>query len=77
LERALAEARDQQRTTVIVVETTKEAGVPGYESWWDVPIAEVSKVQSVQDARAQYERALPRERVFLGTGQPQKATSST
>ncbi|MFN2480594.1 MAG: 3D-(3,5/4)-trihydroxycyclohexane-1,2-dione acylhydrolase (decyclizing), partial [Pyrinomonadaceae bacterium] len=42
LRRALEEARAQERTTVIVVEVDREARVPGYESWWDVPVAEVS-----------------------------------
>jgi TPP-dependent trihydroxycyclohexane-1,2-dione (THcHDO) dehydratase len=23
-------------------------GVPGYESWWDVPVAEVSEMESVE-----------------------------
>ena len=30
------------RTTVIVVPVDREARVGGYESWWDVPVAEVS-----------------------------------
>jgi len=65
LQRALAEARRQERTTVIVVEVDKEMRVPGYESWWDVPIAEVSEIEAVQRARAQYEKAVKKERHFL------------
>lgn len=65
LQRALAEARDEQRTTVIVVEVNKEVRVPGYESWWDVPVAEVSEIESVQRAREGYEKAVKRERYFL------------
>jgi len=62
---ALEEARRQDRTTVIVVEVDKEMRVPGYESWWDVPVAEVSEVESVQRARAEYEKAVKKERSFL------------
>jgi 3D-(3,5/4)-trihydroxycyclohexane-1,2-dione acylhydrolase (decyclizing) len=65
LKAALVEARDQKQTTVIVVETDREQRVPGYESWWDVPIAEVSELESVQQARSAYEDAVKKERFFL------------
>jgi 3D-(3,5/4)-trihydroxycyclohexane-1,2-dione acylhydrolase (decyclizing) len=62
--KALEDARNRQKTTVIVVETDKEARVPGYESWWDVPIAEISEEAPVQAARKDYEKAVRRERIF-------------
>jgi 3D-(3,5/4)-trihydroxycyclohexane-1,2-dione acylhydrolase (decyclizing) len=65
LERALEEARRKDRTTVIVVEVDKEMRVPGYESWWDVPVAEVSEVEAVESARTQYEKAVKKERYLL------------
>jgi len=65
LKTALAQARKQTRTTVIVVETDLEKRVPGYESWWDVPIAEVSEVPAVRKARKHYEKAREREKHFL------------
>lgn len=65
LQRALEEAKQQDRTTVIVIEVDKEMRVPGYESWWDVPIAEVSEVEAVRRARAEYEKAVKKERYFL------------
>jgi len=65
LERALEEARRKDRTTVIVVEVDKEMRVPGYESWWDVPVAEVSEVEAVERARTQYEKAVKKERYLL------------
>jgi 3D-(3,5/4)-trihydroxycyclohexane-1,2-dione acylhydrolase (decyclizing) len=65
LKGALEEAKRQDRTTVIVVETDPSIGVPGYESWWDVAVAEVSEKASVRDARAKYEEARKRERHFL------------
>ena len=65
LEKALNDASREDRTTVIVIETDKEARVPGYESWWDVPVAEVSEVAAVGEARKKYEQNLRKERHFL------------
>jgi 3D-(3,5/4)-trihydroxycyclohexane-1,2-dione acylhydrolase (decyclizing) len=65
VDRALEETRSTERTTVIVVEVDKEMRVPGYESWWDVPVAEVSKATTVRAAREQYEEASKRERFFM------------
>jgi 3D-(3,5/4)-trihydroxycyclohexane-1,2-dione acylhydrolase (decyclizing) len=65
---ALAEAKKQPRTSVVVVETDYNDRVPGYDSWWDVPIAEVSESQAVQEARAAYIEAVKRERYFWPAG---------
>jgi 3D-(3,5/4)-trihydroxycyclohexane-1,2-dione acylhydrolase (decyclizing) len=65
LKQALEEAKAMDRTTVIVVETNASIGVPGYDSWWDVAVAEVSEVESVREARARYEEARKRERHYL------------
>ena len=65
LKTALTEARKQTQTTVIVVETDLEKRVPGYESWWDVPIAEVSEFPGVRKARRNYEKARKTEKYFL------------
>jgi 3D-(3,5/4)-trihydroxycyclohexane-1,2-dione acylhydrolase (decyclizing) len=59
---ALAAAKEETRTVVVVVEVDRYEGVPGYESWWDVPVAEVSGVESVRAAREQYEAARRAER---------------
>lgn len=64
LSQALAEAKKQPRTSVVVVETDYLDGVPGYESWWDVPIAEVSESESVQEARRKYLEGRKKERYF-------------
>jgi len=61
-ERAIAEMRRQDGTTVVVIEVDKEMRVPGYESWWDVPMSEVSEIESIRRARAEYEQAVKRER---------------
>ncbi|HTW61887.1 MAG TPA: thiamine pyrophosphate-dependent enzyme, partial [Terracidiphilus sp.] len=65
LKEALERAKAAERTSVIVIETDPAVSVPGYESWWDVAVAEVSEVDSVRAARARYEEARKRERHFL------------
>jgi 3D-(3,5/4)-trihydroxycyclohexane-1,2-dione acylhydrolase (decyclizing) len=65
LKEALEAAKDQNRTTVITIETDREQRVPGYESWWDVAVAEVSQIESVQQARSNYEKNLEKERHYL------------
>jgi 3D-(3,5/4)-trihydroxycyclohexane-1,2-dione acylhydrolase (decyclizing) len=64
LRKALMEARQREATSVIVIETAYDQRVPGYESWWDVPIAEVSEVAAVRAARAKYVKAREKQRVF-------------
>lgn len=59
---ALERARSDRRTVVIHVPIQKDARVPGFESWWDVPVAEVSGEDGVQAAHAAYEQARARQR---------------
>ena len=49
----------------IVVEVSPEPAVPAYDSWWDVPVAEVSVSPKVQAARREYEANLARQRSFV------------
>lgn len=65
LSAALAEALRADRTTVIVVEIDETFSVPAYESWWDVPVAEVSASQPVREAREAYGIARSRQRRFF------------
>lgn len=62
---AIERAKAGSRTTVIVVETNLEAGVPNYETWWDVPICETSGTPGVQQARKNYEQRRQDERAFF------------
>jgi 3D-(3,5/4)-trihydroxycyclohexane-1,2-dione acylhydrolase (decyclizing) len=62
---ALAEVQTTDRTSVIYIQNDRYEGVPGYESWWDVPVAEVSTMPSVQAARAEWETMQAQERYFL------------
>jgi 3D-(3,5/4)-trihydroxycyclohexane-1,2-dione acylhydrolase (decyclizing) len=65
LREALQRAKKETVTTVIVVEVDRYEGVPGYESWWDVPVAEVSGRPEVEAVRAGYDAARRDERRFL------------
>ena len=65
LKKALQEAKLQTKTTVIVIETDREKRVPGYESWWDVAIAEVSEIDSVKSAYDIYRKAKEKERHYF------------
>jgi len=53
--KVLAHTRSLDHTSVIVIKTDREVRVPGYESWWDVAVAEVSTMPEVQAARKEYE----------------------
>lgn len=63
--KALQDARKATKTTVIVIRTDREVRVPGYDSWWEVAVAETSTMDSVKQARAEYEESLKKERYFL------------
>jgi 3D-(3,5/4)-trihydroxycyclohexane-1,2-dione acylhydrolase (decyclizing) len=62
LRAALEAAKAVDRTVVIGIEADRYALVPSYDTWWDVPIAEVAGVPAVNEARLEYERAVRRRR---------------
>jgi 3D-(3,5/4)-trihydroxycyclohexane-1,2-dione acylhydrolase (decyclizing) len=61
----LMEAREADGPVVVHVEVDRYAGVPSYEGWWDVPVAEVAADESVRVARAEYERARQAQRQYV------------
>lgn len=63
---SLDAARKADRTSVIVIACDPGRPVGSYESWWDVPVAEVSEMPAVRQARANYERSRVKQRPFLG-----------
>ena len=65
LRHALKEAKTVDRSVVVTIETDRSARVGGFESWWDVPVAEVSEQESVRDARKQYDGHRKAERWLL------------
>ncbi|MFZ1770390.1 MAG: thiamine pyrophosphate-dependent enzyme, partial [Caldilinea sp.] len=62
---ALKAAKKAERTTVVVIKNDRLHGVPGYETWWDVAVPEVSEREAVQAAREEYEEMRVKERYFL------------
>jgi 3D-(3,5/4)-trihydroxycyclohexane-1,2-dione acylhydrolase (decyclizing) len=63
---ALQAAKSIQNCPVcIVTEVDRHQRVPGYESWWDVAVPEVSDDPAVQQARREYEQAKKRQRHYL------------
>jgi len=65
LREALAAARGADGPVVVYVEADRYQGVPSYESWWDVPVAEVSEEDGVREAREAYDRDHQRQRQYL------------
>ena len=62
---AMEEAKTiQGRPVCIVTETDRRQRVPGYESWWDVPVAEVSESEAVKSAREAYVAYKKRESYY-------------
>jgi 3D-(3,5/4)-trihydroxycyclohexane-1,2-dione acylhydrolase (decyclizing) len=62
---ALEQAHAADRTTVIYIRNDRYVGVPGYESWWDVPVSEVSEIDAVNAAREEWEEMRAKERYYL------------
>ena len=65
IQAALDAAWSRDGVSVIVVPVDREKSVGGRESWWDVPVAEMSPLPAVRRAREEYEKARRRERHYL------------
>ncbi|HLJ99987.1 MAG TPA: thiamine pyrophosphate-dependent enzyme, partial [Streptosporangiaceae bacterium] len=65
LREALAAAKASAHSTVVVIETDPSVPVPSSEAWWDVPVAEVSTLESTRAARVVYEREKQNQRPLL------------
>ena len=62
---ALKTVQTTDRTSVIYIQDDRYLTIPNYEGWWDVPVAEVSQMPSVQAARTEWATMRARERYFL------------
>jgi 3D-(3,5/4)-trihydroxycyclohexane-1,2-dione acylhydrolase (decyclizing) len=62
---ALEEARAADGPVAIHIEVDRYEGVPAFEGWWDVPVAEVADDPAVQAARAEYEQARRAQRHYV------------
>jgi len=65
LRSALEAARAREGPVLICVETDPLVPAPDSESWWDVPVAEVSDLDSVTSAARAYEAARVNQRTYL------------
>ena len=63
LDAALAEARAELRTTVIVIATDPALGTAAGGAWWEVAIPEVSSRAEIASARAAYDAARMQQRI--------------
>jgi 3D-(3,5/4)-trihydroxycyclohexane-1,2-dione acylhydrolase (decyclizing) len=72
---AVLEAKASTRTTVIHVETDPLVPAPDSPAWWDVPVSEVSVLESTQQARLAYDDHKIRQRPYL-TPAPEQKTAS-
>jgi 3D-(3,5/4)-trihydroxycyclohexane-1,2-dione acylhydrolase (decyclizing) len=63
---ALDEAKRHEGGPIMVhVETDPLVPAPASESWWDVPVAEVSRLDSTREARKTYDEHKANQRLFL------------
>jgi 3D-(3,5/4)-trihydroxycyclohexane-1,2-dione acylhydrolase (decyclizing) len=65
---ALAEVKGVDRTVVIHIPVDRYEGVPSYGTFWNVPVAEVSEMDSVVAARKEYAENRRAERRYLQGG---------
>ncbi|MFI7548013.1 3D-(3,5/4)-trihydroxycyclohexane-1,2-dione acylhydrolase (decyclizing) [Actinoplanes sp. NPDC049599] len=65
LTEGLKQAREAERLTVVHIETDPLSPVPSSESWWDVPVAEVSTLDTTRSARTAYDAAKRGQRQYL------------
>jgi 3D-(3,5/4)-trihydroxycyclohexane-1,2-dione acylhydrolase (decyclizing) len=65
LTEGLKQAREADRLTVVHIETDPRSPVPSSESWWDVPVSEISDLDSTRAARAEYDTRKRAQRDYL------------
>lgn len=66
LRAAIVAAKSSAKSTVIHIETNPLIAAPDSPAWWDVPVAEVSTLESTQQARKTYAQHKSAQRHHLG-----------
>ncbi|MGH1524349.1 3D-(3,5/4)-trihydroxycyclohexane-1,2-dione acylhydrolase (decyclizing) [Leifsonia sp. L25] len=66
LEEAVKSAKASPTATLIHIDSDPFVYAPDGEGWWDVPVAEVSELESTQTARTDYLRQQKQQRPLLG-----------
>ncbi len=62
--KALEDSKGVDKTSVIYIRNDRYVGVPNYDTWWDVPVAEVSEMDSVRESRKRWQEKRPSEKYF-------------
>jgi len=65
LEKAIGTAKAADGPIAIHVKTDPLIGAPDSDSWWDVPVSEVSELESTRTASAAYEESKKTQRPYL------------
>ena len=63
LEKAIMDAKSNEKTSVIVIDTDPIESTEAGGTWWDVAVPEVSDRESVNQARSKYEAGLKGQRL--------------
>ncbi|WP_053351466.1 3D-(3,5/4)-trihydroxycyclohexane-1,2-dione acylhydrolase (decyclizing) [Leucobacter musarum] len=66
LEAAIAQAKASDRATFIHINSDPLIYAPDGAGWWDVPVPQVSTLDSTQRARAEYEEQVAAQKPLLG-----------
>ncbi|MHB1535986.1 MAG: 3D-(3,5/4)-trihydroxycyclohexane-1,2-dione acylhydrolase (decyclizing) [Acidimicrobiales bacterium] len=65
LRAALVASRAERGPVLVHIETDPMIAAPASQSWWDVPVAEVARLESTNEARKSYEIDKARQRPWL------------
>ncbi|MCS6558040.1 3D-(3,5/4)-trihydroxycyclohexane-1,2-dione acylhydrolase (decyclizing) [Curtobacterium flaccumfaciens] len=66
LKAALRQAKANDHTTLVHINSDPLVYAPEGDGWWDVPVAQTSTLPSTQAARAEYEQQVATQRPLLG-----------
>ena len=68
LHEAVKKAKKSNKATLIHINSDPLIYTPSGEGWWDVPIAQISTLESTQKAYAKYKEAIKNQRPLFGKG---------
>ena len=66
LKAAVRQAKANDHTTLVHINSDPLVYAPEGDGWWDVPVAQTSTLESTQQARAEYEQQVASQRPLLG-----------
>ncbi|WP_207906658.1 3D-(3,5/4)-trihydroxycyclohexane-1,2-dione acylhydrolase (decyclizing) [Curtobacterium sp. PhB146] len=66
LKAAVRQAKANDHTTLVHINSDPLVYAPEGDGWWDVPVAQTSTLSSTQTARAEYEQQVAAQRPLLG-----------